>query len=236
MLYISFVSAADASMLAIVAARLRKLDPDAVIYAISDPAAPLQAAQVPEGVQHRLGTVNRGGNLNGLPIIAEELQTFLALMDATGEKSCIKIDADCYPISLQPLLDDADMCICERAEPLTPAGMIYRISRDMTAAILELFTARVAAGEWVEGAQYPEDRTIWQLALHTRRPCCMLSYSGKFAAAATDDAPDDIPIRVRSVSFIHCGEPLPNGQRIPREHATLRMRCLDAAIRDSIPL
>lgn len=236
MLYVTFVYAADSGMLSILADRLRELDAEAVIYAISDPSAPVPVEKIPAGVMHRLGTVNRGGNLNGLPIIAEELQTFISLMENTGEKSCIKIDADCYPISLAPMESAADMCICERFEPLTPAGMIYRISYDMARDIYKLFSARMEACEWVNGVQYPEDRTLWQLALHTRRECVMLSYTSGVAAAASDAPPDDIPGHVRRACFVHCGEPLPSGQRITREHATLRMRCLDSAIKDTIPL
>lgn len=230
MIYVCYTYADDAAMLGMVAERLRQLDDSAIIYAISDPAAPLNAEQLPEGVRHRLGTEKRQGNLNGLPIVAEELQTFLALMELHGAEACVKIDADCYPLSLHPLETEGEMVICERFEPLTPAGMIYRLTRKMAQAILALFQGRVERQEWVP-AHYPEDKTLWQLALHTQLPVALLPYTSGVAAGAADAAPGDMPPHIKKACFIHCGEPLANGQRVSRVHATLRMRCLEAAIK-----
>lgn len=231
MLYIIFCYAADTAMLRMVTERIRTLDADARIYAISDPAAPVDPAAVP-GIEHRRGSVPRGGNLNGLPIIAEELSTFRSLMDAEGVPELIKIDADCYPLSFGALVlppKPAELTICERWQPFTPAGMVYHLTRRMVDALQAEFNRRTELNLWQSGYHWPEDITIWNLATLTGLPVQMLPYAGGYACGMPDCLPDELPDKVRNSDFVHCGEPLPDGTRVSREHATLRMRILHAA-------
>jgi hypothetical protein len=236
MTYVSFVYSADASMLCMLVDRLRMLDPQAVIFACSDPASPLKAADVPEGVIHLTGSTPRSGNLNGLAFVGEELKTFLACMDKTGASHVVKIDADCYPLKLDALREPSGLTICERWQPFTPAGMVYAISRDMAESCLDLYKARFRQQLWQEGAQYPEDQTIYGLAALSGLKIDLLPYGARHACGMPDKAPDDLPTSLLEYHFVHCGEPLANGQRIAREHATLRMRCLHARVLDTVPL
>lgn len=235
MLYVTFTYAADTDMLRMLVERLRALDPAARIYAISDPAAPVDPAAVP-GVEHRKGSVPRGGNLNGLPIIAEELSTYRSILDAEGEPELIKIDSDCYPQDLSALCDatdPCDMCLCERWQPFIPAGMVYRISSRMVDALLAEYNRRSELKLWQAGARWPEDITLWNLALLSRLPCRLLPYAGGYATGMPDVLPHELPEHVRAAHFIHCGEPLQSGARLTREHATLRMRILREALKNS---
>ena len=228
MLYVSFAYSADSAMLGLLHDHLRTLDPQATLYIISDPKSPVDPAAVP-GAKHRLGTVDRGGNLNGLPIIAEELTTYQNILDLESSEHIVKIDADCYPLNLAPLLntdDPAGIIISERWQPFTPAGMIYRLSRPMVAALLDHFNARTEANLWQENAPWPEDITIWNLAIQTGLPVKMLPYRDNYAAGVPDTLPAEYPPHLLQAHFLHCGEPLPDGTRISRPHATLRMRIL----------
>ena len=232
MLYIIFAYTADTAMLRMCTERIRRIDPEARIFVISDPAAPVDPAAVP-GVEHRKGSVPRGGNLNGLPIIAEELATFRSLMDAEGVNELIKIDADCYPLSFGALVlhtKPAELTICERWQPFTPAGMVYHITGRMVDALQAEFNRRTECNLWQSGYHWPEDITIWNLTCQTGLPVQMLPYAEGYACGMPDCLPDELPKHVQQACFVHCGEPLPDGSRVSREHATLRMRILHAAI------
>ena len=236
MLYITFCFAPDADMLGMTCARIRELDPEAIIYAVSDPAAPLPESAVPEGVHHRQGAVSRGGNLNGLPIIAEELAVFRALLDQHQAQHIVKFDADMYPNDLSPYLDtepEAGMVVSERWQAFMPAGYVYRLSSAMVDALQEAYNARTEAGLWTGGQNYPEDLTLWGLAAGCGQRLKLLPYGGGYSAGMVDCLPHELPEHVRKAATVHCGEPLPDGTRVSRPHATLRMRILAEALRSA---
>lgn len=236
MLYVSFCYAADAAMLGMVCAKIRELDPEAVIYAVSDPNAPLTEADVPEGVHHRKGVVSRGGNLNGLPIVAEELAVFRSLMDQHNTQHIVKFDADMYPRTLAPYRDaspEVGMVVSERWQAFVPAGYVYRLSSDMVDAMQDEYNRRTEGGLWTAGQAYPEDLTLWGLAACSGLPIKLLCYGSGFSAGMPDCLPHDMPERVLQAATVHCGEPMPDGSRVSRPHATLRMRIVAEALKNS---
>lgn len=231
MLYVTFAYGPDSGMLCLLRDRLRELDAAAELYVVSDPKNPVRPEDVP-GVHHRTGTVDRGGNLNGLPIIAEELATFASLLEQTGENNIVKIDADCYPIKLDALRDSCrDFVVCERWQPFTPAGMVYKLSRHAVRYLQDEFTRRTEAGLWPEGHRWPEDVTLWNLGALRRLRLDLLPYAGNYAAGMVDLAPGELPEKLLQAHFVHCGEPDATGARVSRAHAELRMRCLAEAVK-----
>ena len=235
MLYVTFCYAPDAAMLGMVCARIRELDPEAIIYAVSDPAAPLTAADVPEGVHHRQGAVRRGGNLNGLPIVAEELTVFRSLMDQHNAQHIVKFDSDMYPRTLAPYRDapaEVGMVGSERWQAFVPAGYVYRLSSEMVDALQAEYNTRTEGGLWTGGQNYPEDTTLWGLAACCGVRLMLLSYGSGYSAGMPDCLPHELPEHVRKAATVHCGEPMPDGTRVSRPHATLRMRILQEAIKN----
>lgn len=235
MLYCLFAYAPDAAMLRMVCARLRHLDPEAIIYIISDPEHPVNPAAIPGHVEihHRMGHTKRGGNLNGLHIVGEEIATYKALMELHGVEHIVKLDADCYPLRWDALCDTTqpgDFVCCERRQAFVPSGMAYTLSLRMANALLELYNARTAGKLWQPGQLWQEDITLWALACQTGLPVRMLPYMGGYAASMPDVLPHEVPQNVLAAHFIHCGEPTADGRRIPREHATLRMRILESTM------
>jgi hypothetical protein len=227
MLFVSFVYDQDATMLSMLRDQLKALDPEAIIYAVSDPDHPVDPAKV-DGVHHRTGAVNRGGNLNGLPIIAEELAIFKELMKLHEVEHIIKIDADCFPLSLGEFEKDPHLglVICERWQPFTPAGMCYRISFDMAGELLTAYKTRTEEGLWQDGHHWPEDVTIWGMACQTGIPVRLLPFVKGYAAGMREDYTGDLPSKIKNAHFVHCGEPAQDGTRVSRAHATARMRAL----------
>ena len=231
MIFVTFCYAADAAMLTMAAERLQSLVPGARIFAINDPKAPIKA-NIP-GVTLMPGSFERGGNLNGLQAVAGELATFQQLLRQTGDDWLIKFDCDMWANDLAPFLDLSpgapDYLSVERAEAFTPSGMIYRLSRYMVAELVRLFNARTDAGHWAKGWHYPEDITIYGLAQPTGMRCRLIPYATGYTAGMTDAGPGG-NVHCYRAGVVHCGEPLTDGRRITREHATLRMRMLKAGV------
>lgn len=221
-------------MLTMAAERILALAPGSRIIGVNDPASPITGA-VP-GVTLIPGEFSRSGNLNGLECVAGELATFSRLLQQFGEDWLVKFDCDLWANDLSPFLDISpgapDYLSVERAEAFTPSGLIYRLSRHMVRELIKLFNARSAAGMWTQaGYHYPEDLTIYGLACaaHGMR-CHLIPYASGYTAGAGDGGPGTNE-HCHRAGVVHCGEPLPDGRRTTREHATLRMRILRAETR-----
>lgn len=231
MLYVTFCYEPDTAMLEMATARIHQLDPSAVIYAVNDKDRPVKRA-VP-GVTFLSSDFPRGGNLNGLAVIAGELAVFEKLLKAERSDYIIKFDCDMWTNCLHPFLRVApdnglpvyDYMSVERFEAFKPSGMIYRMSRWAVKAAIKAFNTRSKAGLWVNGNQYPEDVTIYNLVQSARLSTYLVPFAYGFTAGANDDGPGRCEAQCKA-NFVHCGEPLPGGQRVTREHATLRMRIL----------
>lgn len=231
MLYVTFCYAPDAAMLSMAAARIRELDHEAKIYAVNDPAAPIK--QPIPGVNFTSADFPRGGNLNGLATVAGELAVYEKLLKTERADYIIKFDCDLWANNLKPFLSTApeggrtapDYLSVERFEPFVPSGMIYRLSRWAVAAAIKAFNARSKAGHWVNGNSYPEDITIYNLVRSARLYTELVPFASGYTAGMNDAGPGNYAAQLMA-GVVHCGEPLPNGQRVSREHATLRMRIL----------
>lgn len=231
MLYVTFCYAADETMLRLSTARLRALDPAAVIYAVNDPSAPITAEV--EGVRFLTSGFDRGRNLNGLECILHQLHTYRNLLARHNADYIIKFDCDCWPNHLGEFADTAnhgsycppDFLITERWQAFTPAGYCYRISRFMVQAILRLFSHRTATNSWPPHNKYPEDITLYHLALHTRLPVRLIPFTSGFSTGA-EDTPPTPGCRQLTSAIVHCGEPHADGTRCHRATATLRMQLL----------
>ena len=231
MLFITFCYAADADMLRMSAARIHELDPAAVIYAVNDPAAPIRES-IP-GVTFLPCNFERGGNLNGLKAVAGELTCFEYLLRQTGAEYVCKFDCDLWANDLAPFLATGpgapEYLSVERSEPFKPSGLIYRLSRHMVRELVHRFNARTRAEQWPSTYHYPEDITIYSLAQQTRLRCELIPYTTGYTAGMRDGGPGANGHCYRA-GVVHCGEPLPDGRRVSREHATLRMRMLVAGV------
>lgn len=231
MIFITFCYSADADMLRMSSERLRSLVPGARIYAINDPAAPIKE-NLP-GVTFLPGNFERGGNLNGLQTVAGELSSFEYLLRHTGAEYVTKFDCDLWANDLAPFLTTApgapDYLSVERAEPFKPSGLIYRLSRHMVRELVSAFNARTMAEQWPGTYHYPEDITIYALAQQTRMRCELIPYTTGYTAGMHDGGPGANG-HCHRAGVVHCGEPLPDGRRVSREHATLRMRILKAGL------
>lgn len=238
MLYVTFCYAPDASMLRMQAAQIHRLDPQAVIYAVNDPAAPITGAV--EGVRFHTPAEQwpRGGNLNGLPAIYGQLLTYAALMRKHACDYIVKIDADVWPQCLavytatEPVDGKPvpDYLAPERWQSFQPTGCIYRLSRWAVKALLQLFNARARAGLWLPHNKYPEDRTIFAMVQALRLPHALIPYASGHCVGFTEDVRaghGPVPTSVLAARIVHCGEPYADGTRCTREHATLRMHLLD---------
>lgn len=238
MLYVTFCYAPDASMLRMQAAQIHRLDPTAVIYAVNDPAAPITGAV--EGVRFYEPAEQwpRGGNLNGLPAIFGQLQTYAALMRKHVADYIVKIDADVWPQCLEEYtatepvdgMPVPDYLAPERWQSFQPTGCIYRLSRWAVQALLQLFNARARAGLWLPHNKYPEDRTIFAMVQQLRLPHALIPYASGHCVGFTEDVRKGhgpVPTSVLAAHIVHCGEPYPDGARCTRQHATLRMYLLD---------
>ncbi|MBR4006304.1 hypothetical protein [Fibrobacter sp.] len=231
MIYVTFCYKPDEDMLRMSSARIRELDPAARIYAVNDPAAPITES-IP-GVTFMQGNFPRGGNLNGLAAVAGELAVFEQLLNAEKADFIVKFDYDLWVNQLGPFLQvmpeagrsAPDYLSVERAEAFKPSGMLYRLSKWAVREVTRKFNERSKAGGWSKGWHYPEDLTIFALVQEARLSYQLVPFMKGLTAGMGDSGPEGNEPCHRAW-FVHCGEPLPNGKRVSREHATLRMRLL----------
>lgn len=214
----------DAEMLALCTARVRELDPAAIIYIANDPQQPV--TELPEGCKEYRDTTPRQGNLNGIDFIRAQLQGMLNVMEQEDAEHVVKLDADAWLNSVAWLEGDPalDLVFLERMEPLKVNGTCYRVSRSGARILLDALKNRA----WPECFHYPEDNTIYMLGLRGGLDVAAVPYSDGHNAGMHEDLPTQ---RHADAWCVHCGEPLPSGNRCPREMALLRMRLLAAAIR-----
>lgn len=231
MLYVTFCYKPDDDMLRMSSARIRELDPTSKIYAVNDPAAPI--TEPISGVTFMQGNFPRGGNLNGLAAVAGELAVFEQILNAEKADYVIKFDCDLWMNQLGPFIQTLpengqsvpDYLSVERAEAFKPSGMLYRLSRWAVRKATRKFNERSKAGLWAKSWHYPEDLTIFALVQEARLSYQLVPFMLGHTAGMGDAGPGGNEACHRAW-FVHCGEPLPNGKRVSREHATLRMKIL----------
>lgn len=224
MIYYINAYAPDTAMLALCVSRVRELDPTAIIYVANDPQNPV--TELPRGCKEYRDTTPRQGNLNGMAFIQAQLESFLRVMEAEDAPAIVKMDADAWLNSVEWLEDypEADLLFLERQEPLKVNGTCYRVTRAAARVIL----AAIAAREWPSFFHYPEDNITYLLGLRSGCSVTAVPYTDGHNIGYHEDLPTK---RHAEAWCVHCGEPLPGGNRCPREMALLRMRVLAQAVR-----
>lgn len=231
MLYVCFTYTADLPLLSLSSARIRELDPEAIIYAVEDAGAPL-GASVP-GVRILRSPAPRNGNLNGLAQLSAELHAFCGLMNRHGADYIVKFDADTWCNDLGPFLQTRpvngrpvpDYLAAENWQAFRPSGNIYRVSRWLVKRLLAMYEARTHCREWPPSYSYPEDVSVWGMACLTRLPLELIPFTSGFSTGMQDGGPGTNEA-CATAGVVHCGEPVSSGERASREHVALRMRLL----------
>lgn len=230
MLYISFTYEADAPLLALAARRIQALDPSAIIVAVDDPEHPTPHEMRGDGIIYRETDFRRAGNLNGLDCIAGMLATMAEMMDMYDSDHIVKIDSDLWANNLSPFListdsESYDYLATERWHFSQPAGYIYRLSRRLCNRLAEEIAARRALDLFPPDNKYPEDQTIYALALQLRAAAALIPFNSGVSTGLTDCSPSDLA-RAAAADVVHCGEPLADGSRASRLHVLGRMATL----------
>lgn len=220
MLYVSFTHSPDGPLFHLAASRILTLDPDATIVAVTEEASPLPPACLPPGVIQRSSSFDRSGNLNGLACIEGMLRTMADLCLEFDSTHIIKFDADLWANNLTPFLtstgsDSFDYLATERWHFAQPAGYIYRLSSRLCERLLAEIASRRAANLFPPNNKYPEDQTIYALALQVRAAACLIPFTSGASTGLTDCSPDQLATAL-AADVVHCGEPLPDGSRAPR--------------------
>jgi hypothetical protein len=231
MLYCTFTYDRDADMLEMSAARIRQLDANAKIYAVVDSKRPIKRG-VP-GVTLLKSSFERGGNLRGLQAVGGILASLKHILDREKTDYIIKFDCDLWANDLTPFflgqqpegVPEPDYLASEIWAAFQPGGFIYRLSKWAIAAAIRLFNERTTQHLWQEQSPYPEDHIIYLLVLQNRLPHKLIPFNSGFAVGMFDGGPGTNEA-CHKAGLVHCGEPLSDGSRCSREHATLRMRIL----------
>lgn len=234
MLYCCFTHSPDAALLAISARRILALDHEAVIVAASDAAAPIPQDLLPDGVLHRETSFPRSGNLNGLDCIAGMVAFMADLCQEFEADHIVKFDADLWANNLAAFLTSTDSTsydylATERWHFAQPAGYIYRISSRLLERLLAEIPSRRAANLFPPDNKYPEDQTIYALALQCRAEAALIPYTSGASTGVTDCSPEQLAAAL-AADVVHAGEPMPDGSRAPRllvlgRLATLATHC-----------
>jgi hypothetical protein len=230
MLFVCFTYGPDAPLLAMASRRIRSLDPSAIIVAIDDPDHPTPVDLQAADVSYRLSSFSRGGNLNGLDCIAGMLSTMAELMAEHEADHVVKFDSDLWANNLSAFLTSTDSgsydyLATERWHFAQPAGYIYRISRRLVDRLAAEISARREAGLFPPNNPYPEDQTIYALALQLHASAALIPYTSGASTGLTDCSPDNLA-SATTADVVHCGEPLPDGSRASRLHVLGRMATL----------
>lgn len=222
MIYCYFSCKKDEFSLALSVARLRQVDPDAIIYVANDAR---DRAAVPNGCREALTQYERGGTGTGLAAVEGELLTMQHIITAENADFCVKIDSDVWVNSVEALLPEPgnmhNFLAYETASMLLPTGCMYRLSKDAIRIVLQALQQRWKVGAWNPEANYSENLTIYHLAcLSPQLSVELIPYHLGKLVGMHDDGNID---RALKAAVVHCGERLSNGQRAAREHVFCRM-------------
>lgn len=226
MIYYINAFAQDTYALHITVARVHELDPDAIVYIASDAAAPVLE---PIAKAHTITTqYPRGGNLRGTACIHGMLDHMQAILAKHDARYIVKLDADTYLNSidwLRPETYDSatDLIFLEGYAAFSESGDCYAISATAIRAVLDGLTARSteAAAHGLYHENLPEDTTIVNLTLRAGLPVRAIPFYLRQHSGVNCDFPDASTL---AAAVIHCGEPLTNGQRAPREFVFFRLQ------------
>lgn len=239
MIYTYFCSKEDEALLAVSVERLRQLDPTATVVVGVDnelsrrAAVPAGCHAVPivlERVPARPGSPAAAFNLHSVVQMLGFMQTY---MEHFGATHCIKLDADMYVNDLRlllpgdtvaPGLPEPDFVAPEAARPLLPGPGCFRISLHACRWALRYIRQGYRLHRWPPGP-YAENIFLYHLIAQSRMPLHLIPFVTGYLAGYAQ-SPTGIPAAVRTAGLIHCGEPLADGSRAPRDTVLTRMLLL----------
>lgn len=244
MFYLYFCSKEDEAALAVSVARLKKIEPCARVFVAVDNEL-ARRAHVPQGCHAVPVVLHRVPTRPGLPAIAFDLQSvrqmlglMQTIMETYGFTHCIKLDADMFCNDMRlllpgetvaPGLPEPDFVAPEAARPLLPGPGCFRVSLYAVRWCLEYIRRGYTIHRWPD-VPYAENLFIYHLLAQSRMPLHLIPYVTGYLAGYTQTA-TGIPEPVRTAGLIHCGEPLTDGTRAPRELVLTRMLALRAVTR-----
>jgi hypothetical protein len=225
MIYCYFSCKKDELSLAASVARLREVEPDAIVYVANDTR---DRAAVPDGCREVLTQYDRGGTGTGLAAVEGELLTMRHIVSVEKTEFCTKIDSDVWVNSTEALQPKAgnmhNFLGYETASMMLPTGCAYRLSTGAIEIVLQALQQRWNDGAWNPDANYAENLTIYHLAcLSSQLSVSLIPYHLGKLVGMYDDGNTD---RAMKAEVVHCGERLSDGRRAAREHVFCRMALL----------
>ena len=224
MIYVYFSYSKDECMLAESVKRLRTVEPEAVVYIANDER---DRAAVPAGCHEVLTRYDRGGSGTGLPAVEGELLTMKYILECEKADYIVKVDSDVWlndVKKLRPRYDgvpEPDFLGYETGKMLLPTGAIYRLSKWAVKYALETTQSRWMAREWNPQAAYSENLAIFHMVCLAPTLRVQLIPWATHGLVGMPDS-ECVSAACRS-DIVHCGEPLPDGTPVTREHALCRM-------------
>ena len=243
MIYTYFCSKEDEALLAVSVERLRQVTPAATILVAVD-NDPARRAEVPAGCHAvPLCGIERVPARPGSPAVAFSLHSVTCMlgfmqtaMETYGATQCLKLDADMWVNDLRlllpgdtvaPGLPEPDFVAPEAARPLLPGPGCFRISLYACRWALRYIRQGYRMHRWQPGP-YAENVFLYHLMAQSRMPLHLIPFVTGYLAGYAQTV-TGIPAAVRTAGLIHCGEPLADGSRAPRDTVLTRMLLLAAS-------
>lgn len=200
--FITFTCARDASLVHLWAAAVRRLAPDALLVCAVDQADATMA--LPRKCLRVVTTFDRQGNLNGIPAVQGILGTLAAVGEELGADIVVKMDCDTVLTGASWLrwLEEVEFLGFEGGVPLTATGICYAVR---TTAARRLADA-VQPWRWRTTGKFPEDQTIFSLALLHTRARLVPWETGKMVQAFLPPHFQLPEIPLQACAAVHCGQ------------------------------
>lgn len=200
--FVTFTCARDESLVPLWAAAVRRLAPDALLVCAVDQAEAAMA--LPRKCLRVVTTFDRQGNLNGIPVVQGILETLAAVGEELTADVVVKMDSDTVLTGASWLrwLEAVDFLGFEGGVPLTATGICYAVR---TAAARRMADA-VQPWGWRTTGKFPEDQTIFSLALLYTRATLLPWNHGKMVQAFLPPHFHLPEIPLQAGAAVHCGQ------------------------------
>lgn len=242
MIYVYFCCKEDESLLELSVARLRELVKNPVIVVGVDNDLESRA-RVPAGcyavpvVLHRVPSKTMSPAMGFEFVSMLQMLEFMQMyMEHFGATQCLKLDADMWCNDLKlltpgdtvaPGLPEPDFVAPEAARALLPGPGCFRVSIWAVRWCIKFIREGARYNRWCPG-RYAENVFFYHLLAQSRMSLYLIPYVTGYLAGYTQSE-KGIPERVLTAGLVHCGEPLSNGLRVPREVVLTRMLLLKAS-------
>lgn len=238
--FVYFAHRDDAELLAVSVARLRQVVPGARVVVAVERSAP---ARVPDGcevAEVELRRVRPGARVPALAFDLDSMAQMLQVMEAAmvrhGVQHCVKLDADMWvnglegllaPVTVPSGLPEADFLAPEAWRPMIPGPGVFRISIWGCRECLRQVVAGARMERWPRGMGFAENVFFYHL-LGCSHCVVRLVTRGSGCLAGFVQSAQGVPEVVRQAGLVHCGEPMADGSRAPRELVLTRMLLLSS--------